>query len=127
MKSIFAQFFFLLKGSPHSTLFYIFSDPASILHVSDVVLVAERQTAILNCTVDGNPLSSEHVYWRRDDFPMAAKTRSSFANITSSLTVYNVTLNDMGNFYCVVDNGIGGESNKSAFLVVKREYLHESE
>lgn len=57
---------------------------------------------------------------------MGAKTRSSFANITSSLTVYNVTLNDMGNFYCVVDNGIGSESNKSAFLVVKREYLLSS-
>lgn len=101
--------------------FYI-TDAASILHVTDVVLAAERESATLQCTVDGNPLTGEHVTWKRAGFPMETRTNFSFKNITSSLTVYNLTQDDMGSFYCVVDNGIGNESSKPAYLVIKRKY-----
>jgi hypothetical protein len=86
------------------------------------VLAGERESATLECTVDGNPLSGEHVTWKREGFPMETKTTFAFQNITSSLTVYNVTLDDMGKFSCVVDNGIGNESSQYAYLVVKRTY-----
>ena len=105
---------------------FLFADAASILHITDAVLADERESATLECTVDGNPLSGEHVTWKRTDFPMGKKTNFSFRNITSSLTVYNVTQEDMGSFYCVVDNGIGNETSKPAYLVVKRTFLLRS-
>lgn len=86
-------------------------------------MVAEHETAILECTVDGKPLTGEHVTWKRAGFPMETKTTFSFRNITSSLTVYNVTQEDMGSFYCVVDNGIGNETSQPALLVVKRKFI----
>lgn len=86
-------------------------------------MVAERETATLECTVDGYPLTGEHVTWKRAGFAMETKTNFSFKNITSSLTVHNVTQDDMGSFYCVVDNGIGNESSQPAFLVVKRKLV----
>lgn len=100
------------------------ADAASIVHITDVVLAGERESATLECTVDGNPLTEEHVTWKREGFAMETKTNFSFKNVTSSLTVHNVTYDDMGSFYCVVDNSIGNESSRAAYLVVKRR-LHK--
>lgn len=110
-------------NSDCTNLLIFLTDAASILNVTNVVMVGEKESATLECTVDGNPLSTEHVTWKRAGFSMEKRANFSFNNITSSLTIKDVTVDDMGSFYCVVDNGIGNESSKPAFLVVKREYF----
>lgn len=86
-------------------------------------MVNEGDNAELECTVDGYPLGTEHVMWKRGGgFPMEARTSFQFHNATSVLVVLNVTKEDMGSFQCVVDNGIGNETSVPAFLVVKRKY-----
>ncbi|XP_065200592.1 nephrin-like isoform X2 [Planococcus citri] len=94
---------------------------ASIRKITDVITVGEKETATLECTVDGNPLSTEHVTWKRAGFSMEKRANFSFNNATSSLTIKDVSLDDMGSFFCVVDNGIGNESSKPAYLVVKHK------
>lgn len=40
-------------------------------------------------------------------------------NLTSSLVIKQAKREDVGNFQCVVDNGIGSETRKDVMLVVR--------
>lgn len=99
------------------------TDPASVSGISNEVLVGEGDDAELWCTVNALPLNSEHVTWRRPGFALRERTTSVYKNITSYLTVKDVTKKDMGPFYCVADNGLGNETSQAAFLVVKRKLI----
>lgn len=94
---------------------------ANISGISDVVLVNENDDAELWCTIDAVPLSSEHVTWRRPGFPLESRTMTSYKNNTFYLVVRGITRKDMGQFFCVADNGIGNEVSQPAYLVVKHE------
>lgn len=85
------------------------------------MLVGENEEAELWCMVDGLPLISEHITWRRPGFPFKDRTTIVYKNNTSYLTIKGVTRKDMGPFYCVADNGLGNETSQAAFLVVKRK------
>lgn len=87
-------------------------------------MVTENEDAELWCTIDAFPLSVEHVTWRRPGFLFETRTMTSFRNNTFYLTVRGVTRKDMGQFYCVADNGLGNETSLPAYLVVKRECLN---
>ncbi len=98
-------------------------DSAIISAISLAVTVSENEDAELWCTVDAFPLSAEHVTWRRPGFQFDTRTVQSFKNGTSYLTVRGVTRKDMGQFYCVAENGLGNETSRAAYLVIKRKYL----
>lgn len=68
----------------------------------------------------GNPLTAEHVRWERDGYDLESKTITfDPKNLTSYLVIDKATKADVGNFQCVVDNGIGGETRQDVMLVVK--------
>lgn len=85
-------------------------------------MAGDGEDAQLWCVVDAVPLAPEHITWKRSGFPMDKRTVATYRNNTSYLTVYSVTKNDMGAFHCVVDNGIGNETSRTAHLIVKRKF-----
>lgn len=68
----------------------------------------------------GNPLTSDHIRWERKGYNIK-RDQVSFdsKNSTSYLLMREPTRADVGNFQCVVNNGIGGESRQDVMLVVK--------
>lgn len=101
---------------------FLFSDPASVKSISEVVMVNENEDAELWCTVEANPLKTEYVTWRRPGFAFESRTMSSFRNNTFYLVIRGVMKKDMGQFTCLADNGLGNETSQAAYLVVRREY-----
>lgn len=78
----------------------------------------------MSCSAEGNPLSDDSIQWKREDFPdFNARTSVMYdKNGTSYLRISGVTREDLGNFECVVNNGIGSNStSKNVMLIVKRE------
>ena len=76
----------------------------------------------MSCTVSGNPLEREDVLWSNlevRDFAHRAVT--SFEDGTLTLTFSKATVEDMGRFYCIVNNRIGVEKNDSTLLIVERK------
>lgn len=95
--------------------------PATIVAISEKVVVGGSETAQLWCQVEGNPLSGVHVTWKRDNYNIARRTEVSFKNSTSFLTINHPTTEDIGKFLCVVNNGLSNQSSKEAKLIVKRK------
>ena len=99
-----------------------FSDPANIRDAPEFVMVSPGEDAQLYCMAEGNPLSESHVSWRREGFSdsdMEQRTVRTYRNGTSFLMVQQPTREDNGNFICVVNNGIGNESTRAVYLIVK--------
>jgi hypothetical protein len=98
------------------------SDAAIIKDAPEFVMVNPGENAHLYCVAEGNPLSESHISWRREGFSdsdMEQRTERSYRNGTSYLVVQTPSREDNGNFYCVVNNGIGNETTKPVYLVVK--------
>jgi hypothetical protein len=105
------------------------TDAAVIKEAPDSVMVNPGENAHLYCVADGNPLSESHFTWRREGFSdsdMEQRTKRSYRNGTSYLVVQNPTREDNGNFYCVISNGIGNETIRPVYLVVKCKYTATS-
>ncbi|KAG5895719.1 hypothetical protein JTB14_025666 [Gonioctena quinquepunctata] len=96
---------------------------ASISQISENVIVNPKEDATLSCTADGNPLADDTITWKRDDFPdFAARTSVMYdKNGTSYLRISAVTRDDLGNFLCLVNNGVGNSSSKEIMLIVKHK------
>ncbi|XP_049289037.1 nephrin-like isoform X2 [Anopheles funestus] len=92
---------------------------ATIKSISKPVIVNPGEDAILNCTVDGNPLTPEHVRWERNGYDLKVKTTTAYANATGTLVVKDVHREDVGNFRCIVDNHVGEPANRDVLLIVK--------
>ncbi|CAH1107304.1 unnamed protein product [Psylliodes chrysocephalus] len=97
--------------------------PASIIQTSGNVIANPKEDATLSCTADGNPLADDTITWKRDDFPeFAARTSVMYdKNGTSYLRISGVTREDLGNFACVVNNGVGNSTFKEVMLIVKHK------
>ncbi|KAI4470791.1 nephrin [Holotrichia oblita] len=97
--------------------------PAAIIATSENVIVRPEEDATLSCTAEGNPISDDTITWSRDDIPdFNAKTSVMYdKNGTSYLRISKVVREDMGNFKCSVNNGIGKTSNKNVLLIVKHK------
>lgn len=68
----------------------------------------------------GNPLTAEHIRWERKNYNMNSRTITfEPRNLTSYLHIEKATREDVGNFQCIVDNGIGGETRQDIMLLVK--------
>lgn len=100
-------------------------DGAIITAVSENVIVSPEDDATLSCTVDANPLSDDSITWKRDDLAnFDARTSIMYdKNGTSYLRISSVTREDLGNFQCIADNGVGNATSKDVMLIVKRKYL----
>ncbi|XP_073965682.1 nephrin adhesion molecule sticks and stones isoform X2 [Choristoneura fumiferana] len=93
---------------------------AGIVSVSQNGIANPEEDATLSCTASGNPLTAEHIRWEREDYDLESKTITfDPKNFTSYLVIDKATKADVGNFQCVVNNGIGGETRQDVMLVVK--------
>uniref|UniRef100_A0A2H1WN64 Hemolin n=1 Tax=Spodoptera frugiperda TaxID=7108 RepID=A0A2H1WN64_SPOFR len=94
--------------------------PASIKSVNLHEVVSPNQDAMLTCTANGNPLTADNIRWERKGYNINPnQVTFEPRNLTSTLVVKQATREDVGNFQCVVDNGIGGETRQDVMLVVK--------
>lgn len=91
----------------------------AIKSVSENVIVNPGEDAMLSCTVEGKPLSEEHVKWERLGYNMSVKTSTAFANGTSFLHIKGAQRQDVGNFRCIADNRVANPTNRDVLLIVK--------
>lgn len=98
-----------------------FSDGTTIKSVSENVVASPGDEATLSCTVEGKPLTDEHVRWERIGYDMK-KTEITFANGTSYLHIKNAQREDVGNFRCVADNRVANPTSRDVLLVVKCKF-----
>lgn len=102
---------------------FCFLDAATIVSMSENVVVNEKEDATLSCTATGNPLSDDTITWKRDDMAdFDARTSVMYdKNGTSFLRISAVTRDDLGHFQCTANNGIGNTTVKDVLLIVKRK------
>nr|XP_036669808.1 nephrin isoform X2 [Drosophila suzukii] len=91
----------------------------TIKSVSENIIVNPGEDAMLSCSVEGKPLSDEHVKWERVGYDMTVKTSTTFANGTSYLHIKDAQRADVGNFRCVADNRVANPTNRDILLIVK--------
>ncbi|XP_017106061.2 nephrin isoform X7 [Drosophila bipectinata] len=91
----------------------------TIKSVSENIVVNPGEDAMLSCTVEGKPLTEEHVKWERVGYDMTVKTSTTFANGTSYLHIKDARREDVGNFRCVADNRVANPTNRDILLIVK--------
>ncbi|XP_058123350.1 nephrin-like [Anopheles ziemanni] len=92
---------------------------ATIKSASENVIVNPGEDAVLNCTVDGKPLTPEHVRWERAGYDLKAKTSTAYANGTSQLVLRDAQREDVGHFRCIADNRVAGPASRDVLLIVK--------
>ncbi|XP_060520055.1 nephrin isoform X3 [Cylas formicarius] len=111
------------QGSGVATVNITVQYPASIIQTSETVVSNPKEDATLSCTADGNPLADDTITWKRDDFPdFDARTSVMYdKNGTSYLRITQVTREDLGNFQCIANNGVGNSSVKEVMLIVKHK------
>ena len=89
--------------------------------ISRELLVSPGSTAVLECFADANPTTDDMIKWAREEYNFGGnKTKSFYSNGTSFLTIYDAQKEDIGEFLCMVDNGLG-DFNATAGLLVERE------
>lgn len=90
--------------------------------MSENIVVNPGEDAMLSCSVEGKPLTEEHVKWERVGYDMTVKTSTTFANGTSYLHIKDARREDVGNFRCVADNRVANPTNRDILLIVKCEF-----
>ncbi|CAG9116134.1 unnamed protein product [Plutella xylostella] len=107
------------RGAAASNVTLVVQYSASIKSVSQNGITSPNEDAILTCTADGFPLNSEHIRWERAGYEIdPSKISFDPKNLTSYLLIENPTRQDVGNFTCIVNNGLGRESRREVMLVV---------
>jgi len=92
--------------------------------VSENIIVNPGEDTMLSCSVEGKPLSDEHVKWERVGYDMTVKTSTTFANGTSYLHIKDAQRADVGNFRCVADNRVANPTNRDILLIVKCKWSY---
>ncbi|XP_018320439.1 nephrin isoform X2 [Agrilus planipennis] len=97
--------------------------PATIMSVSENVVVSPEEDATLWCSVSGNPLKDDTVAWKRVGFDFEGRAVITYDknNRTSWLQIKRVTRDDLGEFQCIAQNGIGNSSVRDVMLIVKHK------
>lgn len=94
--------------------------PAGIKSVSQNVVANPNEDAVLSCTAIGNPLLAEHIKWERKGYKIDPKSVTfEPKNLTSYLIIRKAKSENLGNFQCVVNNGIGSATKQDVMLIVK--------
>ncbi|KAJ8316449.1 hypothetical protein KUTeg_006463 [Tegillarca granosa] len=100
------------------TLYIPVADPAEIDIITSPVAEDEKGTAVFECVASANPRTNNMIVWTRPNFDMS-KTKQTYEDGKSILTVHELKREDSGTFTCTADNGIGDPAVKEAQLVVK--------
>lgn len=100
----------------------LYLDGTTIKSVSENVIVNPGEDAMLSCTVEGKPLTEDHVKWERVGYDMTIKTSSTFANGTSYLHIKDAQREDVGNFRCIADNRVANPTSRDVLLIVKCKF-----
>lgn len=95
------------------------ADGTAIKSVSENVIVNPGEDAMLSCSVEGKPLTEDHIKWERVGYDMTIKTSSTFANGTSYLHIKDAQRDDVGNFRCIADNRVANPTSRDVLLIVK--------
>ncbi|KAL4229150.1 Immunoglobulin C1-set domain [Mactra antiquata] len=91
--------------------------PAEITEANAVE--GDLGTAVeLKCLVNGNPMTSEMVTWRREDFDMT-RTLPVYESGIGTLTIEYLEKTDSGTFTCIANNGVGDPVEANIELSVK--------
>ncbi|XP_054737167.1 nephrin isoform X3 [Anastrepha obliqua] len=107
------------EGSAKLNITIVVEYGTSIKTISENVVVNPGEDAMLSCTVEGKPLTEEHIKWERVAYDMTIKTTTSFVNGTSYLHVKNARREDVGSFRCIADNRVANPTNRDVQLIVK--------
>jgi len=115
------------------------TDAPTVTSGASLVEHGEGDVAHLSCAIDANPLDASMVKWSKNGGELNetnTRTRVSFSDDKSYLTIEGVDKSDVGTYTCSVDNGVvppstengtgisnssSSSSSASVFLVVKRE------
>ena len=125
-------------------IFSAYISSSRITDITSSVLVGQGEPAHLECAVDANPMSPKIIKWERQGYDLQSRTVSTMGapkillkrpksvNTLETpqenvgvvlLTVLNATAEDSGEFWCVANNGIGGQSARNvSYLLVRRKY-----
>ncbi|XP_036344626.1 nephrin-like, partial [Rhagoletis pomonella] len=98
---------------------FLFADGTTIKAISENVVVNPGGDAVLSCTVEGKPLTEEHIKWERVAYDIASRTTTSFVNGTSYLHIKDASRDDVGSFRCIADNRVANPTNRDVQLIVK--------
>ncbi|KAF0313813.1 Titin [Amphibalanus amphitrite] len=97
------------------------ADPPEVESISNISMVYPGEDGVIRCSVNANPMEDYMISWHREGFNLASDRVSTFTrNGTSYLTVHNATKEDIGEFLCRADNGVG-QATATAALLVKRK------
>ncbi|XP_059607885.1 nephrin isoform X2 [Phlebotomus argentipes] len=107
------------QGSAMINISVIVEYGTTITSISENVVVNPGEDAMLSCTVEGKPLTLEHVRWERLNYDMTIKTSTTFVNATSYLHIKNAQREDVGNFRCIADNRVANPTSRDVLLIVK--------
>ncbi|XP_053966977.1 nephrin isoform X1 [Anastrepha ludens] len=107
------------EGSAKLNITIVVEYGTSIKTISENVVVNPGEDAMLSCTVEGKPLTEEHIKWERVAYDMTIKTTTSFVNGTSYLHIKNARREDVGSFRCIADNRVANPTNRDVQLIVK--------
>ncbi|KAJ8316232.1 hypothetical protein KUTeg_006246 [Tegillarca granosa] len=84
--------------------------------ITSPVAEDEKGTAVFECVASANPRTNNMIVWTRPNFDMS-KTKQTYEDGKSILTVHELKREDSGTFTCTADNGIGDPAVKEAQLV----------
>ncbi|XP_044576167.1 nephrin-like isoform X3 [Cotesia glomerata] len=112
------------EGSSYYQLNLTVQYAAEIKRTSESGAVYSPDTeAKLFCELDGSPIGDEYVTWYKVGLNSGLSNRysTSFANKTSFLHISNPSVEDVGEYRCNVNNGIGNVTSKPILFITNFE------
>ncbi|XP_022244924.1 nephrin-like [Limulus polyphemus] len=80
--------------------------PASILNLTQNLVLKEGEKCILECSIDANPITHDTVTWRRRGLNTVLESKS-LSSGKFLLEIDKITRTNSGEYECVAFNGIG--------------------
>ncbi|XP_022236947.1 nephrin-like [Limulus polyphemus] len=94
------------EGSSNASVELNVLYPVSILNLTQNQMVKEGEKFMLECWIDGNPITHDTVMWRRRGVDTVLESRSSGSG-RFLLEIDKITRTHSGEYECVAFNGIG--------------------
>lgn len=107
------------------SLAIITADPAKIKRTSSSGIVYPPGIeAKLFCEVDGSPIGDEYVTWQKvgSNPELPGRYSTSFVNRTSYLHIEDPSQEDVGEYRCKVNNGIGNVTSDPILFITNCTY-----
>lgn len=101
------------------------ADPAKIKRTSSSGIVYPPGIEVkLFCEVDGSPIGDEYVTWQKvgSNPELPGRYSTSFVNRTSYLHIEDPSQEDVGEYRCKVNNGIGNVTSDPILFITNCTY-----